>query len=63
MFEFLILEHFYQDQLTALIFQFTMAQTEDHEITNGVMQQDEKGLTRTTSAVTMSPELFEKVCG
>lgn len=37
-----------------------MAQPEQQEI-NGVTEREEKGLTKTMSAVTMSPELFEKV--
>ncbi len=31
--------------------------------TNGIEHDEEKGLNRTTTGVTMSPELFEKVSG
>lgn len=37
-----------------------MATTQDQVISNG-SHDEEKGLYRTTTGVTMSPELFEKV--
>ena len=38
----------------------TMTTTTGPKTTNGI-HDEEKGLTRTTTGVTMSPELFEKV--